>query len=180
MDYLENILQDLLTEFVEDRIFEVNYLIDPNASHLFNKFNTSAIKTKLSKTLDKLKPMATGKFVHSAVITLNNGDRKIIYFPDGLSDNKTSIYLKTNQYQCVDFKSGYGGFKIKIYDDNISEASGRSGRSDESDESYESNESNESNEVDKMKEYDSESDESESDEYERDEYDTEDKSLKED
>ena len=89
----------------------------PNASHLFNKFNTSAIKTKLSKTLDKLKPMATGKFVHSAVITLNNGDRKIIYFPDGLSDNKTSIYLKTNQYQCVDFKSGYGGFKIKIYDE---------------------------------------------------------------
>ena len=49
----------------------------------------------------------------------------------------------------------------------------------DSDESDESNESNESNEVDKMKEYDSESDESESDEYESDEYDPEDKSLKE-
>jgi len=50
--------------------------------------------------------------------------------------------------------------------------------SDEYD-SDESDESNESNEVDKMKEYDSESDESESDEYESDEYDPEDKSLKE-
>ena len=87
MNYLENILQDLLTEFVEDRIFEVNYLIDPNASHLFNKFNTSAIKTKLSKTENEQK--ITGKVFAYGFAKKYGWISRYLYSP-GIAERKRS------------------------------------------------------------------------------------------